>query len=448
MKVSSQTIENRQMLFEVEAEPDEVEKSLSAAYHHLVNRIEVPGFRRGKAPRSMLERHIGRGALLEEAMEHLVPELLGKAIDEQKIEIIARPHIEITKIEPVVFKATVSLPPTVELGDYSEIRIDKEPVNVDEAEVDKVVEQVRLQSATWEPVERPVKFEDLVAIDLFGTVDGEQLVDQKDFQMQVHKDMPMPVPGFSEQIEGMEKGQGKEFTIEIPGDFNAPKIAGKTCSFKVKLNEVKEQKLPEVNDDFAKGMGGDFSTVEAMRKNITANLNNVYQVGAMRRFEQKVLEAVVEKSKVEFPPVLVDQEIDRVIMERERELTARRVTLEDFLKSQKKSIDELRESLRALASKQIAISLVVDKVAEKENIKVTPEEIEAEIQQMVQSAGERGEEMAKVFQSPEPRISIERSLIVAKAVKMLMDIASNEPKTGSEAAKAEEKSSSGEGETK
>jgi trigger factor len=448
MKVSSQTIENRQMLFEVEAEPDEVEKSLSAAYHHLVNRIEVPGFRRGKAPRSMLERHIGRGALLEEAMEHLVPELLGKAIDEQKIDIIARPQIEITKMEPVVFKATVSLPPTVELGDYSGIRIDKEPVTVDEAEVDKVIEQVRLQNATWEPVERPVKFEDLVAIDLFGTVDGEKLVEQKDFQIQVHKDMPVPVPGFSEQIEGMEKGQEKEFELSIPADFKAPKIAGKTCSFKVKLNEVKEQKLPEVNDDFAKGLGGDFDNVENMRKNITANLNNVYQVGAMRRFEQKVLEAVVEKSKLEFPPVLVEQEIDRVIMERERELAARRMTLEDFLKSQKKSIDELRESLRPLASKQVAISLVVDKVAEKENIKVTPEEIEAEIQQMVQSAGERGEEMAKVFQSPEPRNSIGASLAVSKAVKLLMDIASNEAKTGTEAAKVDKKSSSGEDETK
>jgi trigger factor len=433
------------MLFEVEAEPDEVEKSLSTAYRHLVDRIEVPGFRRGKAPRSMLERHIGRGALLEEAMEHLVPELLGKAIDEQKVEIIARPQIEITKMEPIVFKATVSLPPTVELGDYSGIRIDKEPVTVDEAEVDKVIEQVRLQNATWEPVERPVKFEDLVAIDLFGTVDGEKLVEQKDFQIQVHKDMPVPVPGFSEQIEGMEKGQEKEFELSIPADFKAPKIAGKICSFKVKLNEVKEQKLPEINDDFAKSMGGDFDNVENMRKNITSNLNNVYQVGAMRRFEQKVLEAVVEKSKLEFPPVLVEQEIDRVIMERERELAARRMTLEDFLKSQKKSIDELRESLRPLASKQIAISLVVDKVAEKENVKVTPEEIEAEIQQMVQSAGERGEEMAKVFQSPEPRLSIERTLIVSKAVKILLDIASNEAKT--EVAKTEEKSSS-EGETK
>jgi trigger factor len=164
----------------------------------------------------------------------------------------------------------------------------------------------------------------------------------------------------------------------------------------------------------------------------------------MRRFEQKVLEAVVEKSKIEFPPVLVEQEIDRVIMERERELAARRITLEDFLKSQKKSVDELRESLRPLASKQIAISLVVDKVAEKENIKVTSEEIEAEIQQMVQSAGERGEEMAKVFQSPEPRESIARSLAIAKTVKLLMDIASNEPKIETEAVKAEDKSSSGE----
>lgn len=427
------------MVFEVEAEPDEVEKSLSDAYRHLVSRIEVPGFRRGKAPRSMLERHIGRGALLEEAVEHLVPELLGKAIDEQKVDIIARPQIEVTKIDPISFKATVSLPPVVELGDYREIRIDKEPVSVDEAEVDKVIEQVRQQHGTWEPVERPVKFEDLVTIDLFGTVEGENLVEQKDFQMQVHKDMPIPVPGFSEQIEGMEIGQEKEFEISIPEDFKAPKIAGKTCSFKVKLNEVKEQKLPEVNDDFAKGMGGDFDTVEAMRSNINSNLNNAYQVGAMRRFEQKVLEAVVEKSKIEFPPVLVEQEIDRVIMERERELAARRMTLEDFLKSQQKSIDDLRESLRSLAEKQIAISLVVDKVAEKEQIQITAEEIEAEIQQMVQSAGERGEELAQVFQSPEPRNSVARSLAVAKTVRLLMDIASNEAK-----AEAEPPASSGE----
>lgn len=432
------------MVFEVEAEPDEVEKSLSDAYRHLVNRIEVPGFRRGKAPRNMLERHIGRSALLEEAVEHLVPELLGKAIDEQKVDIIARPQIEITKIDPIVFKATVSLPPVVELGDYREIRIDKEPVSVDEAEVDKVVEQVRQQHSTWEPVERPVKFEDLITVDLYGTVDGEKLVEQKDFQMQVHKDMPIPVPGFSEQIEGMEKGQEKAFDISIPADFKAPKIAGKTCSFKVKLNEVKEQKLPEVNDDFAKGMGGDFDTVEAMRKNINSNLNNVYQVGAMRRFEQKVLDAVVEKSKIEFPPVMVEQEIDRVIMERERELAARRMTLEDFLKSQQKSIDELRTSLRPLAEKQIAISLIVDKVAEKENIQVTPEEIESEIQQMAQQAGDKGEELVKVLQSPEPRNSIARSLAVSKAVKLLMDIASNEAQTGSEPAKAEEPSDKGE----
>jgi len=432
------------MVFEVEAEPEEVEKSLSDAYRHLVNRIEVPGFRRGKAPRNMLERHIGRSALLEEAVEHLVPELLGKAIDEQKVDIIARPQIEITKIDPIVFKATVSLPPVVELGDYSQIRVDKEPVNVDEAEVDKVVEQVRQQHSTWEPVERPVKFEDLVSIDLYGTVDGEKLVEQKDFQMQVHKDMPIPVPGFSEQIEGMEKGQEKAFDISIHADFKAPKIAGKTCSFKVKLNEVKEQKLPEINDDFAKGMGGDFDTVEAMRKNINSNLNNVYQVGAMRRFEQKVLDAVVEKSKIEFPPVMVEQEIDRVIMERERELAERRMTLEDFLKSQQKSIDELRASLRPLAEKQIAISLVVDRVAEKENIQVSPEEIEAEIQQMAQQAGEKGEELVKVLQSPEPRASIARSLAVSKAVKLLMDIASNETKTGSESEKKEEPPDKGE----
>ena len=417
------------MVFEVEAEPAEVEKSLSTAYRHLVNRVAVPGFRTGKAPREMLERHIGKGPMLEEALEHLVPELLGKAIEEKGIDVIARPQIEITNIEPVKFKATVSLPPTIELGNYHELRIEKEVVSVREEEVNKVVEQVRAQSAVWEPVERPVKFDDLVTIDLFGKAGDEQLIDKKDLPMRVVKEMPVPVPGFPEQLEGMEKGLEKEFTIAVPEDFAAKKVAGKSCYFKAKVTEIKEQKLPEVNDEFAKSIGDGCDTMEAMRKNINLNLNNLYEAGAMRRYEQKVLEAVADMSKIEFPPVLVEQEVQRAIEAQEHELAERRVTLQDYLKSQQKTADELRESLRPMAKKQIAVSLVVSEVVEKEKLQATPEEIEAEINRVSASAGEKADELRKIFQSPESKVAIAKTIVAGKAVKLLMDIASNEPKT-------------------
>jgi trigger factor len=438
------------MVFEVEAEPAEIEKSLSTAYRHLVNRVAVPGFRTGKAPREMLERHIGKGPMLEEALEHLVPELLGKAIDEAKIDVIAKPQIEITNIEPVKFKATVSLPPTIELGNYQELRLEKETVSVTEEEINRVVEQVRMQSAVLEPVDRPVKFDDMVTLDLFGKAGDEQLIDKKDLPIRVVKDMPVPVPGFPEQIEGMTKGQEKEFTIAVPEDFAAKKVAGKSCYFKAKVTEIKEQRLPEINDDLAKSMGDGSETMEAMRKNILTNLTNLYEAGAARRYEQKVLEAVADMSKIEFPPILVEQEVQRAIEEQEHELEERRVTLQDYLKSQQKTIEELRKSLRPMAKKQIAVSLVIGEVVMNEKLQATPEEIESEINRVSASAGEQAEELRKVFQSPESKTAIARTIMAGKAVKMLMDIASSGAKTAAPVAEesAEKKAEPAEGESK
>jgi trigger factor len=348
----------------------------------------------------------------------------------------------------VKFKATVSLPPTIELGNYQELRIEKEAVSVSEEEVNKVVEQVRAQSAVWEPVERPVKFDDLVTIDLFGKAGDEQLIDKKDLPMRVVKDMPVPVPGFPEQLEGMEKGREKEFTIAVPEDFAAKKVAGKSCYFKAKVTEIKEQKLPEINDDFAKSIGDGCDTMEAMRKNINTNLANLYEAGAMRRYEQKVLEAVADMSKIEFPPILVEQEVQRAIEEQEHELAERRVTLQDYLKSQQKTVDELRESLRPLAKKQIAVSLVIGEVVEKEKLQATPEEIEAEINRVSLSAGEKADELRKIFQSPESKVAIARTIVAGKAVKLLMDIASNGAKAPSDKVESVSPASEGAGEAK
>jgi len=444
VKVSTERIENSQIVLEVEADPDELERSMEGAYHSLVNRAEVPGFRRGKAPREMLERHIGREALFGEALDRLIPKLLSQAIEDQGIEAIARPEIEITQTDPVTFKATVSVPPTVELGNYKEISIAPETVEVGEEDVNKVFDQLRYQHAIWEPVERPVKSSDLVTIDVTGNVEENTLLDRKDLQFQVLQGLPFPVPGFAENIEGLEKGQDKEFSISLPADYEVSELAGKECQFKVHVNEVKEIKLPELNDEFVKSIGQGIETLDALTENITSNLRVMSEEGASRRHEEKIINAVAEISRVEFPPVLIEHEIDRLIAAHERELSQNKMSLEDYLKSREKSNEELREELRPLAIRQVTGSLVLSKVTESEEITVTDKEIDEEVAEMVQSAGEQVEEVRKIFQNEVTRKSLENVLITRKTIKRLVEIASGGEEATTETGTAE--STSGENE--
>ncbi len=412
------------MVLEVEAEPEEVERSLEQAYHRLVKRVEVPGFRRGKAPRDMLENYLGRGALLENALDKLVPQLLSRAIEEQGLDVIAQPEIEITKADPVTFKATVPLRPTVKLGSYRELDIAPETVTSSEEDVNRVIEQTRYRQAPWEPVERPIKFGDLVIIDVMGSVEGKPLLDRKDLEFQVQQGLPVPVPGFAEKLEGVEQGQDMEFNISLPSDYGVSELAGKECYFKVRVSEIKEKKLPELNDEFARSIGQGFETLDALTDSVTENIRLVAEQSARRRYEEKVIDAVVEGSHVEFPPIFVEQEIDRFIAEQERDLSQNRMSLEDYLRITKKSREEFREELRPVASGQVARSIVVSKVAESEDISVSGEEIDGEVAEMVKGAGEQGEALGKFFQSAEAHQSLERMLVTRKTIERLVEIAS------------------------
>ncbi len=435
------------MVLEVEAEPEEVERSLEQAYHRLVKRAEVPGFRRGKAPRDMLEHYVGRGALLENALEKLVPHLLKRAIEEQGIDVIAQPEIEITKADPVTFKATVPLRPTVKLGSYRELNIAPETVTVSEEEVNRVIEQTRYRQAPWEPVERPIMFGDLVVIDVMGSVEEKPLLDRKDLEFQVQRGLPFPVQGFAEKLEGVEQGQDMEFSISLPSDYGVSELAGKECYFKVRVSEIKEKKLPELNDEFARSIGQGFDTLEALTDSVTENIRLVAEQSARKRHEEKVIDAVVECSHVEFPPVFVEQEIDRFMAEQERDLSQNRMSLEDYLRITKKSREEFREELRPMASVQVARSIVISKVAEAEDISVSDEEIDGEVAQMVMGAGEQGEALGKLFQSAEARQSLERMLISRKTIERLVEIASGgaESTRGIDAATSgDDKATSGE----
>jgi len=231
VKVTNEKTENCQAFLTVEMEPDEVEESLERSYYRLAKKTNIPGFRRGKAPRTILERYIGKESLLEDALNSLLPEAYEKALKEQNIEAFAQPHIEIAQTEPVIFKVAVPLTPTIKLGDYHHIQVAPEPVELTEDDVSAAIEQLRHQHATWEPVERPVAFNDLVVLDVDSDIENKPFINQKGAQYQVLRELPLPAPGFAEQLVGMKRDEEKEFKLQFPSDYPRGELAGKEPSF-------------------------------------------------------------------------------------------------------------------------------------------------------------------------------------------------------------------------
>ena len=420
MKVTNEKTENSQAFLTIEMEPAEVDESLEKAYRRLVQRAKVPGFRKGKAPRAILERYIGKDGLLEEELNILAPQACEQAIKEQAIEAIAQPQIEVAQTEPVVFKAIVPLKPGVTLGDYQHIELTPEPVEVTDNDISAVLEQLRHQHATWEPVERPVDFGDLVVIDVESSVEDKPLLNRQGVQYQVLRDLSFPAPGFSQQLVGMKKNEEKEFKLQFPSDYSRNELAGKETWFKVRVTETKQELVPELNDELAKEVNPDFPTLDSLREQVSAELKLRAEQRVRADFEERVVDAAVDLAQVEFPPVMVEAEIHRILNQR---FQRGNQELEEYLRNFNKTEEELHEELHPLAAKRIARSLVLGRVAEEEKIEVSSSEIDTEIENMIKSTAEQKDELKKVLDTPQARQSIEQTLITRKTVERLVEIA-------------------------
>jgi len=424
VKVTREKTESSQVFLTIEMEPAEVEESLEQSYRRLVKKVKIPGFRKGKASRDVLERYIGKDSLLEEALEHLVPDAYERAVREQEIEAIAQPQIEVAQTDPLVFRATIPVKPTVELGDYRSIQVKAEPVQVTDDEVNSVIEQLRHHYATWEPVEHPVEVGDLAVIDVESSIGGSPFINREGAQYQVLSGMPFPAPGFPEQLVGMVRGEEKEFSLHFPPDFPRGELANKRASFTVKVNEVKKENLPELDDGFAHQVNPEWENLDTLREQVAADMRARAEDEARRNFEERVVEAVVDLAQVEFPPVLVEEGIKRLLDERLKQWQSGAQGLEEYLRQAKKTEAELREELRPLAVKRVTTSLALEKIAETENIEASDAEIDDEVQMLTGGVDEsKKDDMERVLSLPESRQSIRGFLIVRNTVKRLVAIA-------------------------
>jgi trigger factor len=424
LKVTREKIENSQAFLTVEMEPAEMETGLQDAYRRLAQKANIPGFRKGKAPRPVLERQLGRPRLLEEAIDCMLPQAYEQALKEQEIDPYAQPEMEITQTEPLIFKAVVPLKPTVELGDYRSIGMSPNPVDIKNENIDAVLEELRHEHATWEPVDRPLAMGDMAVIDISGEVDGRPYVKKLAAQYPVVAESAAPAPGFSDQIAGMKKEEDREFTLKFPDDYPNENVAGKEGHFKVKLHEAKEEKLPALDEAFLKQISAEFKTVDDLRQEAAKSLKLRGEENSRMEFEERVINAVIEQSRLAYPPVLVDVEVNRIVNEQARQLQMSGRGMDEYLRMINKTVEQLQQELRPSATKNIAASLVLSRVADAEKIEVNEEEIENGINNMVRSTPEeRREEMRRLLDTPQTRQNLRQSLMTRKTIERLTDIA-------------------------
>lgn len=419
MKVSTEKMENCQVALTIEAEAGELDKSLSEAYHRLVNKASIPGFRKGKAPRAILEQHLGKGALLEDALDRLIPQLYKEAIESQEIKPIAEPQIEITQTAPVVLKAIVPLKPTIKLGNYHGIKLEPEPVEISDEQIEAAIEQIRQEQAVLSPVDRPVQFDDVVTMNIEATIEGKPFLNHKDMVYEVSEKSTFPLPGFNQNLAGIEKNKEKAFSLNIPADYRTKELAGKECVFKVTIAEIKEKDLPQLDDEFAQSIG--YDNLAAMKEKVVADLKAEAEERSRQKLRQKVLDAAIELSEVDYPPILEDREIDRLLEDESQRFGFREV--QDYLNRTNKTKEEHREKLRPMAKKRIINALVLDKIAEEEKVEIDSSEVDNRVEEIMKDAKDK-ERMQQFFALPQVRESIEQSLRTEKTIAQLVQIVS------------------------
>ena len=401
---------------------EDEEPFIGRSYRRLASRVKIPGFRPGKAPRSIVESHLGRTALVQEALEFMIPETLNQVLSDESIQAYADPQLELLEIEPVSFKAIVPLEPLVDLGDFRSIHVDREPVEVTEEQVDEVVEQLRNESAPWDPVERPVQFGDLLNLNVDGTIEGDQAINDKGVDFIPEKENPMPMPGFSAGLVGMTAGETKELSLFVPDDHNQEEYAGKECQFKVEVLSIKEKLLPELDDEFAKGIRDGYESLEALKDFVRQRIKDDGEASADRQAQEASVQELLKTASVQASDLIYQRELDHMYEERERSLRSQRMDMDTYLGYIGKTGEEWREELRPRAQERLNTYLVLRKLAEEESIEISPEDIQSEIDTIVVNAGDSEETMRNTLSSESAHESIRSSLVNRQVMARLLEI--------------------------
>jgi trigger factor len=379
VKITVEKTPQSEAVLDVELDWDEVEKASDRAYRKLAQKYTVPGFRRGHAPRTMLERMIGKDAIYQEGLDDLINQSYKQAVAEHNLTPIGQADVDAEPLEPgqpYHFKATVPILSPVQLGDYRSIHVDRPEVSVTDEDVENVLTDYQNQQAIWVPVERPAKIGDHVTVNLQLNVEDRTVSDLKDNEFELTSERPGLFVGMDAHIEGMTEGETKEFTTTIPEDYTNKDLAGKEARYTITLKAVKEKDLPPLDDELAR-TAGKYETLDDLREAIRADLLQRRTSQAQRDLEAKVLEAVTEQASVELHHILIEEEADSLYHQMEHLLQQQHMSMDQFLMLSQKTAEEYKKELEPEAEKNARTDLVLEAIADQEELTVSDHELQA-----------------------------------------------------------------------
>lgn len=421
MKVTSERIPEAQMLLEIELDDARVKKSLDQAARRLSQRFRIPGFRQGKAPRRVVESALGPDMVFEEAAERLIPQALTEALEQEGLEPVAQPSVEITEREPVKFTATVPLKPVVDLGDYRMISVAKPESEYSEEMLEESLLELRRQHALLEPVDRTPELNDRVTADVRAEVDGEQILDQPGAEFHLREGAVVGVPGLCEELVGVAVGEEHLIPIDVDEDWDDDEVAGKTVTFTVTIHDVKAEELPEADDDFAMEVSEEFETFADLRERVDSGLREQTDRQAEELFSQEVMKAVVDRASLEYPPALVELEIEHMRQDFARQMGQDPAT---FLRDGGEQGEQLLASFRTQAHDRVINTLVLQNISEAEGIEVLDDEVTADLQQMLAGMPmEEPEQSERMLEDEGIRANVQARLVRERTIERLQQIA-------------------------
>jgi trigger factor len=426
MKTTVEKLENNKVALHIEVDKERIEAEMNKAYRRLVNKYNIPGFRRGRAPRVIFERYIGRPVLLENAIEHMLPEVYKQAVEETGIHPIDQPGVgdinfESIEEDQLKLKVAVEVIPEVKLGTYVGIPVERTIIRVTEDEVEDVLKQMQNNHAQLEAAEH-----EQVQNGDFVTLDYEGLVDGKPFQGGARKNYLVEVgsgqllPEFEKQLLGAEIDEERTVELTFPDDYYQSSLAGKKATFKVKVHNIQARRLPPLDDDFAKDVGN-YENLEALRREIREDLEAAAVRDADNRMRQDLITEAVRRSETKAPESLIKRETERLVLDTARYFLYRGIAPQGLLDENSEEGKTWRERLRPQSEQTVLEQLVLDAIARREGIDVGADELDAEIERRASGDNVNGEEVRRHYADPEVRENLRSAMRINKAVDFLVE---------------------------
>ena len=423
MSVQVENLEKNMAKLTIEVPAEELEKAIEAAYQKQKSKISVPGFRKGKVPRKMIEKMYGAGIFFEDAANTLIQENYGPAVEESKVDVVSRPTIDVTQIEagkPFIFTAEVAVRPEVTLGKYLGVQVTKIDTTVTDEEVEAALEKEREKnSRTVTVTDRPVANGDTAVIDFEGFVDGVAFEGGKGENHPLEIGSHSFIDTFEDQLIGHDTGDDVDVNVTFPEQYQAAELAGKPALFKVKIHEIKTKELPELNDEFAQDVS-EFDTLDAYKEDLKKHLEVEKENDAKRTKEDEAIKKIIEKSSMDIPEAMIETQCENMINEFAQRIQQSGLSMDQYMQFSGMTLDKLKEQVRPEAETRIKSSLVLEQIAKDEKIEVSDEEVQAEIEKMAKAYGMEADKLAEYMGDAEKE-SIKRDVAVTKAVDLIME---------------------------